>query len=116
MGQHRPPGDGSKDSDRRVHKTSAPRKVGYSENVNFPMRLNIEPFMCGMDLIKSQFPGAMMYDTIDPRSLRSLRMPTGNPAIMLKENFVIPPPGEALPATLAAALDPAEIGPPVDSP
>ena len=111
MGQHRPPGDGSKDSDRTLHKT-APRKVGYSENVNFPMRLNIESFMYGKDPIKSQYPGETMYDTIDPRTLK---LPMGKPAVVLKEDFIIPPPGQALPASRAAALDRGEIQPPPDS-
>jgi hypothetical protein len=102
IGQYRPPGDGSKDSDRRVHKTSAPRKVGYSENINFPMRLNIESFMYEEESIKSQYPGETMYDTVDPKSLK---LSTGQPAVVLKEDFVIQSLGGALPATSAAALD-----------
>lgn len=101
MGQHRPPGDGSKDSDRTDHRNSV-RKVGYSENVNFPMRLNIESFMYGKTSVKSQYPGKTIYDTINPRTLK---LPSGRPAVVLKEDFVIVPPVEAKPDTRAVVLD-----------
>jgi hypothetical protein len=111
MGQHRPPGDGSKDSDRTEHRNAA-RKVGISENVNFPMRLNIESFIYGKELVKSQYPGKTMYDTIDHRTLK---LPSGKPAVVMKENFKIPSPGEVLPDTRAAALDRGDIAPPSGS-
>ena len=101
MGQHRPPGDGSKDSDRTEHRNAA-RKVGVSENVNYPMRLNIESIIYGKELVKSQYPGETMYDTIDHSTLR---LPRGRPGVVMKEDFKIPPPGEVLPDTQASGLE-----------
>ena len=86
MGQHRPPGDGSKDSDRTDHK-NRPRSVGYSENVNFPVRLNLESLMDDKELVVSQYPGETIYDAIDPKNLK---LPEGKAVVVTKEDFEIP--------------------------
>jgi hypothetical protein len=89
IGQHRPPGDGSKDSDRTLH-TAKPRRVGYSENINFPMRLNLVSFIDTKGQVRSQYPGETIYDTIDPRTLE---LPIGKLVVVMNKDFKISSPG-----------------------
>lgn len=55
-----------------------PPAISDADNsTRIPIRLNIEAFMYGKELIQSQYLGETIYDTIDPQSLK---LPIGKPA------------------------------------
>lgn len=82
VGVHRAAGNASGDSDIETKKPVL-RKVGLTEMIAHPMRLNIDRFLAGERTFKSQWPEDTMYPEIE----LTTEMAKGSPEFFTKDQF-----------------------------
>lgn len=83
FGSYRAPGNVSRDSDIR-DKASKVRKVGNTEMIAHPVRLNVDRFLAGERSFKSQWP----KDTLMPEVQVGMEMPRGRQEYLTKDQFL----------------------------
>ncbi|KAG0645670.1 Collagen beta(1-O)galactosyltransferase 1 [Hyphodiscus hymeniophilus] len=86
-GIHRQAGSVAKDSDRTDRKAKAhkpDRKVAQSDNLMYPVRLNLGSLLSGDTVVKAQYPQHAMFQEID---ISTLKLPQGNAAFVRKEEY-----------------------------
>ena len=85
-GIHRQAGSVSKDSDRTNKKGGRPdRKVASSDNLLYPVRLNLGALLKGETTLKAQYPQHAMLKEID---ISTLELPKGNPVFVKQQEYV----------------------------
>lgn len=96
-GVHKPAGDASRDSDRKddVAGKVDIRKTARSEDLVYPVRLNLGALLKGQTTMAAQSPQLAMASEID---MSSLKLPSGRPVAVSKEEYIMeePPKKEAV--------------------
>lgn len=92
IGQHRPAGDGSKDSDRKEGVSHGAREKAFTQNVVYPTRTNFEELLGGEEgVVRSQYGGEEgMLDEIAVGKLEWFgeSLPWGRGVVVDAEQFV----------------------------
>lgn len=87
-GVHRPAGDMTKESDRRKIEPGRIRKFAQSDNLVFPVRLNLGSLLRGITVVKAQFPEFALVKEIDTATFQ---LPRGVPAFIKRTDFLEDP-------------------------
>ena len=84
-GIHHQAGSFAKDSDRKELAGGGERKFASSDNLIYPVRLNLGTLLQGETVAKAQFPEHAMLEEID---ISTLQLPKGSPAFVKKSEYM----------------------------
>lgn len=84
-GIHHQAGNVAKDSDRKEIAAAPDRKVALSDNLVYPVRLNLENLLKGESMVKAQYPEHAMLKEID---ISTLELPKGSLAFVKKGDYI----------------------------
>lgn len=83
-GVHRPAGDASRDSDRKK-LSSGYRKTAISDNLVYPVRLNLDNLLKGSTIVKAQNQEYALLKEVD---YTELRLPSGKGFVIAPDEYV----------------------------
>ncbi len=84
-GIHHQAGNVAKESDRKEIAAAPDRKFASSDNLIYPVRLNLGNLLKGQTVVKAQIPENAMLQEID---ISTLELPKGSPAFVKKNEYI----------------------------
>ncbi|KAF2838870.1 glycosyltransferase family 25 protein [Patellaria atrata CBS 101060] len=84
-GVHRPAGDMTRESDRKTLRTGRVREKAQSDNLMFPVRMNLGSLLLGDTVVKAQWPDHAMVQELDTRTYE---LPRGRGVFVRGDEYI----------------------------